>query len=195
MKILIIDNYDSFTYNLVHLVGNLGAQVTVHRNDRLDLEAIRSLSPGLLMLSPGPSTPDKAGITVEAIREFAGEIPIFGVCLGHQAIGYAFGARITTSCRLLHGKVSQVHHGGEGIFKGIPRPFQACRYHSLIVERDSLPPTFKITATSEEGEIMAMRHESLPVFGVQFHPEAVLTEHGEKMMLNLFKEIKNGGGL
>ncbi len=193
MKVLMIDNYDSFTYNLVHLFGEHGAQVITRRNDRIDTHAIRRISPHLIVISPGPSTPDKAGISVEVVREFSGRIPIFGVCLGHQAIGAAFGAKVTTSCRLLHGKVSEIHHQGDGIFHGIPRPFLACRYHSLIVERESISPSFVITATSEEGEIMAMRHRELPVFGVQFHPEAVLTEHGHRLVENLFKEIGNGG--
>jgi anthranilate synthase/aminodeoxychorismate synthase-like glutamine amidotransferase len=188
-----IDNYDSFTYNLVHQLGEQGVQVLTYRNDRLNLDTIRSLSPDLIVLSPGPSTPDKVGITVEAIKAFAGKIPIFGVCLGHQAIGYAFGARIATSCRLLHGKVSEVHHNSTGLFKGIPQAFKACRYHSLIVERESLPPEFQVTATSSDGEVMAMRHKSLPIFGVQFHPEAVLTEHGDRLIENLLSCVKNGG--
>jgi len=192
MKVLMIDNYDSFTYNLVHLLGNFGIQVLVFRNDKLNIETIRKTSPQLLVISPGPSVPDNAGITVAAIREFAGVIPIFGVCLGHQAIGAAFGAKVTTSCRLLHGKVSQIHHQGDGLFQSIPKPFQACRYHSLIVEKETLPEEFEITATSEDGEVMAMKHRELPVFGVQFHPEAVLTEHGDRLIANLLKEV-NGG--
>ena len=192
MKVLMIDNYDSFTYNLVHLLGNFGIQVLVFRNDKLNIETIRKTSPQLLVISPGPSVPENAGITVAAIREFAGVIPIFGVCLGHQAIGAAFGAKVTTSCRLLHGKVSQIHHQGDGLFQSIPKPFQACRYHSLIVEKETLPEEFEITATSEDGEVMAMKHRELPVFGVQFHPEAVLTEHGDRLIANLLKEV-NGG--
>ncbi len=193
MKVLMIDNYDSFTYNLVHQLGEQGVRVLTYRNDRLEIETIRELSPDLMVLSPGPSTPDKAGITVKAVREFAGEIPIFGVCLGHQAIGYAFGARISTSCRLLHGKVSEIHHQGTGLFKGIPQSFNACRYHSLIVEEGSLPQEFQVTATSSDGEVMAMSHRTLPIFGVQFHPEAVLTEYGDRLIENLLNCVKNGG--
>ncbi len=193
MKVLMIDNYDSFTYNLVHQLGEQGVQVLTYRNDALSIDTIREISPDLMVISPGPSTPDKAGVTVEAVREFAGKIPIFGVCLGHQAIGAAFGARISTSCRLLHGKVSEIHHQGTGLFEGIPQSFKACRYHSLIVEEGSLPPEFEVTATSDDGEIMAMRHRALPVFGVQFHPEAVLTEYGDRLIANLLKYVENGG--
>ena len=193
MKVLMIDNYDSFTYNLVHLLGNHDVQVLTYRNDKLDIDAIRRIAPQLLVISPGPSVPQNAGITISAIQEFAGQIPIFGVCLGHQAIGAAFGARVTTSCRLLHGKVSRVHHNGEGLFKDIPNPFLACRYHSLIVERNTLPEEFVVTATSEDGEVMAREHRKLPVMGVQVHPEAVLTEHGNALIEDLFKRIERGG--
>ncbi len=193
MRVLMIDNYDSFTYNLVHLFGNHRVQVLTYRNDQLSLEDVDRLSPQLIVISPGPSVPENAGVTIRVIQKFAGEIPIFGVCLGHQAIGAAFGAKVTTSCRLLHGNVSSIHHNGEGIFKGLPNPFTACRYHSLIVERDSLPEEFAVTATSEDGEVMAMVHRELPVFGVQFHPEAVLTEHGHQLIENLLKEVEHGG--
>ncbi len=187
--LLMIDNYDSFTYNLVQYFGELGADVRVFRNDQITLEDIERLAPDHLVISPGPCTPDEAGISVAAIRRFAGRIPILGVCLGHQSIGQAFGGRITHAGAIMHGKTSQVHHRGEGVFRGLPSPFQATRYHSLVIERERLPECLEVTAWTEtpEGEmeeIMGVRHRELPVEGVQFHPESILTEHGHRLLAN-----------
>ena len=182
--VLIIDNYDSFTFNLVQYLGELGTEVRVVRNDELEVDEIERLNPSHLVLSPGPCTPNEAGITLETIRRLAGRIPILGVCLGHQAIGQAFGARIIRAQRVMHGKLSSIVHDQRGVFADVPSPFNATRYHSLAIERASLPPALDVTATAEDGEIMAVRHRELPVEGVQFHPEAILTEHGRKVLGN-----------
>ncbi|RME37866.1 MAG: aminodeoxychorismate/anthranilate synthase component II [Deltaproteobacteria bacterium] len=180
--LLMIDNYDSFTYNLVQYFGELGAEVQVFRNDCIDLAEIERLAPSHLVISPGPCTPDQAGISVEAIRRFAGRIPILGVCLGHQAIGQAFGGRVVRAPYLMHGKVSDIHHDGTGLFQGLQNPFTATRYHSLIVERESLPDCLTINAWTGDGLIMGVRHRTLPVHGVQFHPESILTCEGKSLL-------------
>jgi len=185
--LLMIDNYDSFTYNLVQYLGQLGEQVAVYRNDRITLEEIEILAPERIVVSPGPCTPLEAGISVPAIRHFAGRIPILGVCLGHQAIGAAFGGNVVRSGYLMHGKTSPIHHDGKGLFKGLPNPFEATRYHSLIVERSTLPECLEITAWVEEGEIMGMQHKELPLWGVQFHPESILTVNGMDILRNFLE--------
>ena len=185
--LLMIDNYDSFTYNLVQYLGELGADVRVARNDAITLDEIDALAPAGIVISPGPCTPNEAGISVPLIRRFAGEIPILGVCLGHQAIGQAFGGRIVRSERVMHGKLSPVTHDGEGVFAGLPSPFHATRYHSLAIDRASLPPTLAVTATADDGEIMGVRHREFAVEGVQFHPEAILTEHGRRLLDNFLR--------
>lgn len=190
--ILMIDNYDSFTYNLVHYLGELGERVMVFRNDRITLEDVERLGPDMVVVSPGPCTPKEAGISVDLIREFSGRIPILGVCLGHQSIGYAFGGRIVRADRLLHGKTSMIYHDGKGIYKGIPNPFEATRYHSLLVERESLPDELEITAWTSEGEIMGIRHRDYPTEGVQFHPESILTKHGKEILRNFIRIAKGG---
>ncbi|MBO8172703.1 MAG: aminodeoxychorismate/anthranilate synthase component II [Bacillaceae bacterium] len=182
--IIVIDNYDSFTFNLVQYVGEMGHDVRTFRNDRISIEEIETMSPGSIILSPGPCTPDEAGISLEVVRHFSGKIPILGVCLGHQSIAQAFGANIIRADRLMHGKVSQIYHDGKQIFSDIPSPFRATRYHSLIVERESLPESFEISAWTEAGEIMAIRHVSLPVEGVQFHPESIMTDYGKQILSN-----------
>jgi len=182
--ILMIDNYDSFTYNLVHYLAELGEDIVVRRNDKIELEDIRKLNPDILVVSPGPCTPREAGISVEAIREFAGRIPILGVCLGHQSLAYAYGAEIVRADRLLHGKTSEIHHDGKGIYKNIPDPFEATRYHSLLINTKSLPEEFEISAWTDEGEIMGIRHKKHMIEGVQFHPESILTKHGKDLLGN-----------
>lgn len=182
--ILVIDNYDSFTYNLVQYLGELGEEVTVRRNDEIDLAGIEDLNPDHILLSPGPCTPNEAGITLAVIERFKGLIPIFGVCLGHQAIGQAFGGNVIRAERLMHGKTSPIHHHGDSVFAGLPSPFTATRYHSLIVERESLPDCLEITAETEEGEIMGLRHKEYAVEGVQFHPESIITDHGHQILRN-----------
>lgn len=182
--ILVIDNYDSFTYNLVQYLGELGEEVTVRRNDEIDLAGIEALRPDHILISPGPCTPSEAGISLDLIERFKGAIPIFGVCLGHQAIGQAFGARVIRAERLMHGKTSPILHQGGSVFAGLPSPFTATRYHSLIVERESLPDCLEITAETAEGEIMGLRHKTYAVEGVQFHPESIITEHGHQILRN-----------
>jgi anthranilate synthase component 2 len=182
-----IDNYDSFTYNLVQYLGELGAEVQVYRNDALTLEQIAAWQPEKIVLSPGPCTPSEAGICVPLIRRFAGEIPILGVCLGHQAIGQAFGGRIVRAGQVMHGKLSNVTHHGAGVFTGLASPLTATRYHSLVIERSSLPACLEVTAESEDGEIMGVRHRDAAVEGVQFHPEAILTEQGHELLANFLK--------
>lgn len=182
--ILVIDNYDSFTFNLVQYLGELGATVEVYRNDRLTVEQVAAKAPERILISPGPCTPDQAGISLEVIRRLAGKIPIFGVCLGHQAIGQVFGGRVVRAGRVMHGKTSPILHDGRGVFQGLPSPFAATRYHSLLVERASLPDALEVTAETAEGEIMGLRHRSFPVEGVQFHPESILTEHGHSLLKN-----------
>jgi anthranilate synthase component 2 len=182
--LLIIDNYDSFTYNLVQYFGELGEDVRVFRNDEITVEGIAALHPDRIVVSPGPCSPAEAGISVATIRELAGRTPILGVCLGHQAIGAAFGGRIVHAKTLMHGKTSPVHHHGEGVFRGLPEPLVATRYHSLAIERASLPSVLEVTAETDDGEIMGVRHRQLPVEGVQFHPESILTEHGHALLAN-----------
>lgn len=182
--LLMIDNYDSFTFNIVQYFGQLGEDVLVHRNDKITLTEIESLNPERIVVSPGPCSPDEAGISVAAIRHFAGKIPILGVCLGHQAIGAAFGGNVVRSASLMHGKTSPILHDGRELFAGLPNPFQATRYHSLIVDRPTLPACLEVTAWVENGEIMGMRHKQLPIWGVQFHPESILTEGGMELLKN-----------
>ncbi|MFP5381153.1 MAG: anthranilate synthase component II [Gammaproteobacteria bacterium] len=186
--LLMIDNYDSFTYNLVQYFGELGEDVKVVRNDEIDLAGVAALKPDHIVVSPGPCTPNEAGVSVPLIREFAGKIPILGVCLGHQSIGQAFGGKIVRAKELMHGKTSMIHHLDTGVFHGLPNPFRATRYHSLVIERDSLPDCLEITAWTDDGEIMGVRHKTLAVEGVQFHPESILTEHGHAMLANFLKE-------
>ncbi|QID34102.1 anthranilate synthase component II [Pampinifervens florentissimum] len=190
MRVLMIDNYDSFTYNLVQYLQMLSADVAVRRNDEISLEDIRRAKPDAIVISPGPCTPKEAGISVDVIREFYREIPILGVCLGHQSIGYAFGARIVRAKRLMHGKTSQITHTGEGIFEGLKNPFTAVRYHSLVIDKSTLPEVLKITAWSEDDEIMGIQHVEYPLFGVQFHPESVLSEEGMKLLENFLRIAK-----
>ena len=190
--LLMIDNYDSFTYNLVQYFGELGEDVRVYRNDEITLEGIAGLQPDQLVLSPGPCSPAEAGICVEAIRHFTGKLPILGVCLGHQAIGAALGGKVVRAQVQMHGKTSAIRHDGEGVYRGLPDPFTVIRYHSLAIERASLPPELLITSTSEDGEIMGVRHRGLvgsdtPLEGVQFHPESILTEHGHAMLRNFLE--------
>jgi len=185
--LLMIDNYDSFTYNLVQYLRELGEEVLVYRNDKITLAEIEKLNPERLVISPGPCTPNEAGISVSAIKHFAGQLPILGVCLGHQSIGQAYGGKIVRAERLMHGKTSPVFHDGRELFAGLPDPFDATRYHSLLVERSSLPECLEITAWTDEGEIMGMRHRELPVWGVQFHPESILTASGMDMLKNFLE--------
>ncbi|HAY21915.1 anthranilate synthase component II [Desulfobacca acetoxidans] len=184
---VVIDNYDSFTYNLVQYLGMLGARLTVFRNDKIDLVGLEELHPTHLIISPGPCSPKEAGISVAAIRHFAGRIPILGVCLGHQSIGEAFGGRIIRSPRLMHGKTSLIYHDGQDIFQGIPSPFEATRYHSLIVERETFPQCLEVSAQTAVGEIMGLRHKTHAIFGVQFHPESILTAEGMNILRNFIK--------
>lgn len=189
--IVLIDNYDSFTYNLVQYFGELGEELIVYRNDEVTIQEIEALSPSYLVISPGPCTPNEAGISVEAIQAFAGRIPILGVCLGHQAIAQAFGGEVVHAERLMHGKTSKIQHDGKSIFKDIPQQTIVTRYHSLAVERSTLPECLAVTAETETGEIMALRHRTLPVEGVQYHPEAILTEHGKEMIRNFIEEYRH----
>ncbi|MDD2903266.1 MAG: aminodeoxychorismate/anthranilate synthase component II [Syntrophales bacterium] len=182
--LVMIDNYDSFTYNLVQYFGQLGVEAVVHRNDQIDLEGLERLQPTRLVISPGPCSPKEAGISMAAISHFAGRIPILGVCLGHQAIGAAFGGEVIRAPRLMHGKTSLIYHDGKDIFQGIPSPFEATRYHSLIVKRDNLPDCLKVSAQTAVGEIMGLRHQQFAIFGVQFHPESILTAEGINILRN-----------
>ena len=185
--LLLIDNYDSFTYNLVQYFGELGATVKVLRNDEITLEGIEQLAPTHIVISPGPCTPNEAGISVPLVRHFAGKVPILGVCLGHQAIGQALGGRIVHANQLMHGKTSAIHHDGRGVFRGLPDAFTATRYHSLAIERASLPACLEVSAWSGDGEVMGVRHTELAVEGVQFHPESILTEHGHQLLRNFLE--------
>ena len=187
MKLLMIDNYDSFTYNLVQYFGELGAEVLVHRNDEISLADIESLKPSHLVVSPGPCSPAEAGISVAAILHFAGKLPILGVCLGHQSIGAAFGGRIIRAQQLMHGKTSVIHTSQQGVFADLPKNYTVNRYHSLAIERSSCPAELEVTAWTDDGEIMGVRHRSLPIEGVQFHPESILTEHGHALLNNFLK--------
>ncbi len=189
-KVVVIDNYDSFTYNLVQALGALGADVVVVRNDQVTVNEVEEMAPERLLISPGPCTPQEAGISVEAIRYFAGKIPILGVCLGHQSIGAAFGGKIVRAQRLMHGKTSMIRHDGQGVFKGLPNPFEAMRYHSLLVDEAALPECLVATAWSEKDELMGIRHKGVQVEGVQFHPESIMTPEGPKLLENFLK-IKN----
>ncbi len=187
--IIVIDNYDSFTYNLVHYIAELGEKVDVYRNDRITVEQIEKLNPQSIVISPGPCTPKEAGISVEVVNRFAGKVPILGVCLGHQSIAYAFGGKIVQAERLLHGKTSPIFHDGKGIFNEIPSPFEATRYHSLIVDRDTLDERFEVSAWTEEGEIMGIRHKDYLLEGIQFHPESVLTAYGKHILANFINLV------
>lgn len=192
IRVLMIDNYDSFTYNIVQYLQELGAEVLVHRNDQISLEQIEQIAPDRLVISPGPCTPNEAGISMAAIEHFAGKLPILGVCLGHQSMGQVFGGKVVRARQVMHGKTSPIYHEGKGVFSGLPSPFTATRYHSLVVEKESLPDCFEITAWTqhEDGsmdEIMGLRHKTLDVEGVQFHPESILTEHGHAMLKNFLE--------
>ena len=195
--LLMIDNYDSFTYKVVQYLGELGAEVNVVRNDQIDIDGVRSLAPDRIVISPGPCTPNEAGISMAAIEAFAGQLPVLGICLGHQSIGQVFGGKVIRARKVMHGKTSLIHHRGEGVFAGLSKPFEATRYHSLVVERESLPDCLEITAWTETesgelDEIMGLRHRELPVEGVQFHPESILTAHGHDLLRNfLHQEISS----
>ena len=185
--LLMLDNYDSFTYNLVQYLGELGQDVQVYRNDEIDLTKIAALKPEKIVISPGPCTPNEAGISLALIHEFAGKIPLLGVCLGHQSIGQAFGGRIIKAKTLMHGKTSLIHHNNIGVFKDLPNPYTATRYHSLVIERATIPDCLEITAWTDDGEIMGVKHKTLAVEGVQFHPESILTDHGHDLLNNFLK--------
>jgi anthranilate synthase/aminodeoxychorismate synthase-like glutamine amidotransferase len=189
--LLMIDNYDSFTYNLVQYLGELGEEIEVFRNDKISIEEIEKLSPEVLVISPGPGTPQDAGISLGVIQHFTGKIPILGVCLGHQCIGESFGGRIVSAPTLMHGKTSAIHHTGKALYKDIPNPFEATRYHSLIIERESLPDCLEINAWTEEQEIMGVRHKEAPLFGVQFHPESILTKEGKVLLQNFLHHARS----
>ena len=189
--ILMIDNYDSFTYNLVQYLGELGANIVVHRNDKITLKEIEQLNPEKIVISPGPCTPEKAGISIEIVSHFAGKIPILGVCLGHQSIARAFGGKIIKAGKLMHGKTSMVKHDGKNLFKGLSDPFEATRYHSLVLDKNTVPDRFEITATSDDGEIMGIRHKEMFIEGVQFHPESILTSSGKDLLKNFLEMPTN----
>ena len=182
--VLVIDNYDSFTYNLVQYLGEMQVELRVHRNDQITLEQIRNLKPERILISPGPCSPREAGLSNEIIRTFGPHLPLFGVCLGHQCIGHTFGAKVDVNYRMMHGKTSPIRHNGRDLFTGMPNPFNATRYHSLVIVRDSLPDCLEVTAETAEGEIMGVRHKTHPIWGVQFHPESILTENGRTMLQN-----------
>ena len=191
--LLMIDNYDSFTYNLVQFLGEIGADIRVFRNKSIAPEDVAKLSPDHIIISPGPCTPNEAGISMEIIRRYAGQIPILGICLGHQCLGQALGGRVIRAIRPVHGKNSLIHHRNTGVFAGLPTPFSATRYHSLVVERESLPGCLEITAETDDGEIMGLRHKDIPCLeGVQFHPEAILTEHGRELLANFLRYTVRG---
>ena len=192
--ILMIDNYDSFTYNLVHYLSELGEEVTVARNDKISLEDVGRMSPEIIVVSPGPCTPKEAGVSVDVIKEFAGRTPILGVCLGHQSMAYAYGAEIVRAGRLLHGKTSPIRHDEKGIYKDIPNPFEATRYHSLLIEKGTLPDEFEVSAWTDEGEIMGIRHKEHLMEGVQYHPESILTKHGKDILRNFIELARERSG-
>jgi len=186
---IMIDNYDSFTYNLVQYLGELGADVVVHRNDQITVQQIEALKPERIMISPGPCTPNEAGVSMETIRYFAGKLPILGVCLGHQSIGQVFGGKIVHAAEIMHGKTSMIHHNNRGVFKGLTNPYEATRYHSLVIQKESIPDCLEITAWTEKAdgsmdEIMGVRHKEMAIEGVQFHPESILTQHGHELLKN-----------
>ena len=185
--IIMIDNYDSFTYNLVQYFGELGADLKIYRNDKITLKQIKALRPKQIVISPGPGRPEDAGISVDLIKTFGGKIPILGVCLGHQCMGYAFGGKIVNAKKLMHGKTSQIHHNSQGIFKGIKNPFEATRYHSLVIERKSMPKCFEVTAQTSDGEVMGISHKDGAMWGVQFHPESILTVEGKDILSNFLR--------
>ena len=189
--ILMIDNYDSFTFNLVQYLYELGAEVRVERNDRIGLDDIRRMAPERIVVSPGPCDPPRAGVSCDVIREFGGRIPLLGVCLGHQCIGHVYGGRVVRAARLMHGKTSPIRHRGEGVLRGMPDPFEAIRYHSLLVERETLPRCLRITADTAEGEIMGLQHAEFPVYGVQFHPESILTAGGKRILANFLETTED----
>ena len=185
---ILIDNYDSFTYNLFHYLGELGARLEVHRNDKITVDEVMAKHPQGIILSPGPCTPDTAGICLDLIKRASGKIPIFGVCLGHQAIGQVFGGKVIRAPKPMHGKLSKVHHNGKGVFRDVPNDFNATRYHSLTVEPETFPSELEITAQSEDGVIQGLQHKTLPIFGVQFHPESIASEHGHKILANFLQD-------
>jgi anthranilate synthase component 2 len=185
--VLVIDNYDSFTFNLVQYLGEMGVAMQVHRNDQITLEQIEALRPERILISPGPCSPRESGLSNDIIRGWAGRVPILGVCLGHQCIGHVYGAEVVVNYRMMHGKTSPIHHNGRDLFAEMPDPFAATRYHSLVIRRESLPECLEVTAWTDEGEIMGVRHKTLPVWGVQFHPESILTENGRKILANFLK--------
>ena len=186
-EVLMIDNYDSFTYNLVQYLGELGEQVRTVRNDAIDIDGIAALRPARIVISPGPGMPDGAGVTLAAIRHFAGKVPILGVCLGHQAIGQAFGGEVVRAARVMHGKADSIGHRGQGVFADLPPRYEVIRYHSLVVSRESLPECLEVTAWTDDGEIMGLQHRQLPVHGVQFHPESIASEHGHRLLANFLR--------
>jgi anthranilate synthase/aminodeoxychorismate synthase-like glutamine amidotransferase len=192
--LLMVDNYDSFTYNLVQYLRELGAEVVVHRNDRIGIEEIRALRPERIVLSPGPCSPAEAGICCDVIRAFGASVPLLGVCLGHQCIGAAYGGRVVRAGRLMHGKTSPIRHDGRGVFRGLPNPFEATRYHSLLIERETIPGCLTVSAETVEGEIMGVRHRTHPVEGVQFHPESILTQAGKDLLANFLAGSRAEGG-
>jgi para-aminobenzoate synthetase component 2 len=189
VRLLMIDNYDSFTYNLVQYLGELGAELEVRRNDAIDVAGVRAMAPEAIVISPGPCTPREAGISVALLREMAGELPILGVCLGHQCVGEAFGGKVVRAGRLMHGKTSPILHDGKTIFAGLPSPFDAMRYHSLLVAADSIPSCLEVSARTAEGEVMGLRHRSLPVEGIQFHPESIGTPEGRRLLANFLRMV------
>jgi anthranilate synthase/aminodeoxychorismate synthase-like glutamine amidotransferase len=193
VRLLVVDNYDSFVYNLVQELGELGAELTVFRNDTVDVAGIAQLAPDAIVLSPGPGRPEGAGVTLEVVRELSGAFPIFGVCLGHQAIGQAFGAEVVHAPALMHGKTSEVHHCGTGIFEGLVNPLVATRYHSLVLTPGSIPDTLEVTASAADGAVMGVRHRTLPVEGVQFHPESILTGAGPALLRNFLEQVAGAG--
>lgn len=186
---LLVDNYDSFTYNLVQYLGELGAELEVRRNDAIDVAGARALAPAAIVISPGPCTPKEAGISVRMLREMAGKVPMLGVCLGHQCIGEAFGARVVRAERLMHGKTSPILHDGRGVFAGLPNPFDAMRYHSLLVAADSIPSCLEVSARTAEGEVMGLRHRTLPIEGIQFHPESIGTPEGKRLLASFLRMV------
>jgi len=188
--LLVIDNYDSFTYNLFQYLGELGAEMEVYRNNKITVDEIREKNPNGIVISPGPGRPEDGGISLDTIAEFSGKVPILGVCLGHQCIGQAFGGKVVGAGRIMHGKTSMISHNGEDVFEGLPNPFQATRYHSLVVERESLPDVLEVTADSDQGELMGLRHREHPTWGVQFHPESILTGEGKKILANYLKRCE-----